>query len=152
MSIDTIVFEAKRYAEKLMNGKKASFKEKPEFNNTPGVYIIYEGNEVIYIGQSINLKNRFKNHLSESKNPRGSTFRRLLIKKFGISAKETKNHIFTNYSVSCVEIQVTNLFNGLVKAFDMCKLVESILIAYYRPICEGLLNSSPKLPTKNIKQ
>jgi hypothetical protein len=40
----------------------------------PGVYFLCQGDEVVYVGQSVNVPDRVMSHLRESRRPAGKTF------------------------------------------------------------------------------
>lgn len=148
MSFDAILNEAKEYAEEVIRAERISFREEIDLENVPGVYMIYQGKEVIYIGQSVNLKKRFRKHLSDNQSTKGSTFRRILVKEFKIDPEDTRKHI-EKFHVSFVEVKESNMLDVRVKTFDMCKLVESLLISHYRTIGRGLLNYPRSKESKN---
>lgn len=131
MSLKTILEEEEKYAKRVMGTNPIEINDNLVFPESPGVYLIYRNKEVIYIGQSNNIRGRFKKHLSASQSTKGSTFRRILVRTHGTEPRNTKEWIMKNYYISFIEID----------DLDICKLVESLLIAYFRIKNKDLLNS-----------
>jgi excinuclease UvrABC nuclease subunit len=52
----------------LLNSKERNFEIKYDDLKTEGIYAIYEGDEIIYIGQSKNFQDRLYNHLLKQNN------------------------------------------------------------------------------------
>ncbi|GAG98897.1 unnamed protein product [marine sediment metagenome] len=65
MSFKTLREEAEKHTKEVMKDNPKKMNDKLEFPESPGVYLIYKNKKVIYIGQSINLKGRFRKHLSK---------------------------------------------------------------------------------------
>ncbi len=132
MSLRAILEETERHAKRVMETGLSRIDGDLVFPEGPGVYLIYKNGEVVYVGQSTGLKDRFKEHLSASRSIRGSAFRRDLVREhYVMEPEETKKWIMENCSISFLEI----------KDPDMCKLVESLLTAHFRKQNKPLLNS-----------
>ena len=144
MNLKTILEKAEKHAERAIASK---INDDLLFPGKPGVYLIYRNKKVIYIGQSSNLRNRFKQHLSPSQSPKRSTFRRILVREFGIEPQNTKDWIVENCSISSIEINDFGICTS-----DMCKLVESLLIAHFRARNKDLLNSCTSMKDKKKKK
>jgi len=95
-----------------------------DFPEQRGVYLIFQNNTIIYIGESQNLYKRINlQHISSRNNFKNSAFRRSLCqrdnKKPGV---ELKNWILNNCRFKCIEIEDR----------DLCCLVEKALIYKFR--------------------
>jgi predicted GIY-YIG superfamily endonuclease len=98
MSFKTLLEEVEKNTEREKRLDDLSFSE------NPGVYLIYKDQKVIYIGQSENLKKRFRKHLSTSESTRGSTLRRLLVKEHDVEPQKTREWILKNCNISVIEL------------------------------------------------
>lgn len=145
MKLKAILEEAEKYAERAITSK---INDDLVFPKSPGVYLIYRNKKVIYIGQSSDLRNRFKQHLSTSQSPKRSTFRRILVREYeDVEPQNTKDWIVDNCSISSIEIHDFGVCTS-----DMCKLVESLLIAHFRVRNKELLNSCTSMKDKKKKK
>ena len=72
MSFKTILKEEEKHAKRVMELNPSKINDNLVFPENPGVYLIYRNKKVIYIGQSNNLRNRFRKHLSASQSTKGS--------------------------------------------------------------------------------
>ncbi len=131
MNLKAILEEGEKHAKRVMEINPSKINDNLVFPESPGVYLICRNKKAIYIGQSSNLRDRFKKHLSSSQSTKGSTFRRILVRKYGIEPQNTKEWIMENYGISFIEID----------DLDMCKFVESLLISYFGIKNKDLLNS-----------
>lgn len=117
-----------KYIERVKNCNFINQKEVPK---KQGVYLIFQKNKIIYVGESVNLYKRINSqHISGSKTNKTSTFKRLLCDKYnkkpGIKLREW---IIANCRFKYVEIRDS----------DLCHLVEKALIYELRKKC-SLLN------------
>jgi hypothetical protein len=131
MSLTDIVEEAKELANKVIKTNPEVLSPDLNFPKTSGIYLIYEDNRVIYVGQSKNLRRRLKQHLSSSDSMKKSAFRRALRDNRDLQPQDTRKWMLDRCSVA----------TEAIKDSDMCNIVEAILIAYYRGENEELLNS-----------
>ena len=101
--------------QKLFKSRGYSWSEIPRIANANGVYLITHGNEIVYIGESKNILNRFrKNHATG----RNSAFRKNLAEL---------NDLPDNYLLEC-EIRYIAIPYGR-------KELEEALIDKYDPLC-----------------
>lgn len=89
------------------------------------------GNRIFYVGKSDNMFDRFKNHTNRNSNLKASTLKRKLSRDKGIYPMKVGD--FLENECLIVLQQIDN--------FDMCHLVEALLIALLRKKGEPLLNN-----------
>jgi len=102
-----------------------------KINETPGVYLIYNGNnKIIYVGETKNLNRRIKGDISRGKK-RYHSLLSILAKKYNLKDEnEVKKFVLKKLKISFIEVNNTN----------MCKLIEAFLITYLRKNKILLLN------------
>jgi hypothetical protein len=110
-----------KYIEKV---KSCEFVDRQIFPKKIGVYLIFEKDKIIYIGESKNLYERINlRHISGGNTYKNSAFRRSLCKrdnkKPGIELREW---ILSNCKFKYIEVENK----------DLCSLIEKTLIYYFR--------------------
>ena len=131
MSFKTILEEAEKRAGDAVKTSPKRISVSLELPEGPGVYLIYKDKKVLYVGQSDELSKRFRQHLSDNIEPKGSTFRRKLMREYHLAARETRKWIMEHCEVSIINIDEVY----------MRKLVEALLIVHFRGKGEATLNS-----------
>ena len=123
----------------LLNGVKIKFNRErtwsSNFSTSAGVYMLFDKEKVIYIGESANLKERMK----EIKRTINHTFRRKLGKhlfknaqlekgKFNPEIEDVLNSYFLeNISVSAIEVLFgrTEIESNLIKKYEELDILNS---------------------------
>ncbi|MFH1194009.1 MAG: GIY-YIG nuclease family protein [bacterium] len=127
----------KKLFEKMQINTKnllnSDFVDPKKFPKTRGVYLIYDDNDIIYVGKAKQLNRRINSdHISGENKITTSTFRRKLCKKFNQKPGQwIRKWICNNCKFKYIEVEDP----------DLCDATESFLILYLRAGGKKLLNS-----------
>lgn len=94
------------YENKLINTKKHTFfntEWKQTFPNHSGVYVIWEKEQPIYVGETSGLKSR----MSDIMRPINHAFTKKISNKFNLfDLNELRKFMSDNYKLSCIEVDL----------------------------------------------
>jgi GIY-YIG catalytic domain-containing protein len=123
-NLEEMTESAKRLVRELLSKRPGKLASHAECPSAGGVYVIYEKEEVIYVGKARNLRRRvYTDHLSEEIAGTKSAFRRSLNSRHQIPfGPGMRSWIVENCCFACLPISDA----------DMKGLVESLAIAVRR--------------------
>ena len=94
------------YENKLINTKRHTFFNndwKQTFPNHSGVYVVWENEQPIYVGETSGLKSR----MSDIMRPINHAFTKKISNKFNLfDLNELRKFMSDNYKLSCIEVDL----------------------------------------------
>ena len=130
MTFKLVLNEAATYSERAITFPELEkISENYKFSGVSGIYLIIKNKKVVYIGESNNLRKRLKQHLNVSTDTGKSALRRKIVKLLSLKPEETREWL-----------EKCSISHTIIEDKQMRKLVERLLIAYYKDKGEARLN------------